>query len=211
MKIIQEVETVRQTLKAKNDFGVNPIDLTLPVIPPFIGTGKIKLIVLGQDPTIKNVKTRSKITCTLNLDKNNSLKTYINRICSTLGISIDNVYATNVFKYFYTVPPANTMEVLEKHLKPNLNLLRNELEKYGNAPIVTLGEPVLQLLTNEYEKVREFWDYNKRTKSTDGRFACSMAKDNLLKRDFFPLPHQPSIRKEFYNANLESYLQIVTI
>jgi uracil-DNA glycosylase len=103
------------------------------------------------------------------------------------------------------------MEVLEKHLKPNLNLLRNELEKYGNAPIVTLGEPVLQLLTNEYEKVREFWDYNKKTKSTDGRFTYSEAKDNLLKRDFFPLPHQPSIRKEFYNANLESYLQIVTI
>lgn len=209
MKIINDVEKLRLQLKSESDFSVNPIDLSLPVIPPFKGNEEIKLIILGQDPTIRNVVSRKKISCTLNLDKNNSLKTYIKRICSSLGITIDNVYATNIFKYFYTFPPADTMEVLINHLKPNLDLLRRELDEFGNIPIITLGEPVLQLITNEYEKVREFWDYNKKTKTTDGRFTYSEAKDNLLKRDFFPLPHQPSIRKEFYKNNLEKYLQVV--
>ncbi len=209
MEIIHAVETLRQKLKTNNDFEINPIDLSLPVILPFIGKDKTKLIILGQDPTVKNEKSRGKITCTLNLDKNNSLKTYVNRICAGLGITIDNVYATNVFKYFYTAPPANTMEVLMKHLKPNLDLLQRELDEFGNIPIITLGEPVLQLITNEYEKVREFWDYNRKTKTTDSRFTYSEAKDNKLNRDFFPFPHQPSVRKEFYKNTLTDYLQFL--
>lgn len=209
MKLIQAVETLRQKLKAEKDFDYNPIDLSYPVIPPFRGNGEIKLIILGQDPTIRNVASRKKITCTLNLDKNNSLKTYVNRICGELGITIDNVYATNLFKYFYTERPAKTIEVLIKHLQPNLDLLQRELSEFKNIPVITLGEPVLQLITNEYEKVREFWDYNKKTKTTGGRFTYSEAKDNQLNRDFFPFPHQPSIRKEFYKNTLTYYLQFM--
>jgi uracil-DNA glycosylase len=209
MKTIQAVETLRQKLKANQDFDYNPIDLSLPVIPPFRGKDEIKLIILGQDPTIKNVASRKKITCTLNLDKNNALKTYVNWICSELGITIDNVYATNLFKYFYTERPAKTLDVLINHLQPNLDLLQRELGEFRNISVITLGEPVLQLITNEYEKVREFWDYNKKTKTTDGRFTYSHAKDNQLNRDFFPFPHQPSIKKEFYKSTLTSYLQFM--
>ncbi len=209
MEITPEVKKIRQALKESQDFDGNPIDLTLPVVPPFRGNGEIKLIILGQDPTIRNVAPRIKITCTLNLDKTNSLKTYVNRICTELGITIDNVYATNLFKYFYTVPPSETMEVLINHLQPNLDLLQRELDKFKNIPVITLGEPVLQLITNEFEKVREFWDYNVKTKTTDGRFTYSHAKDNQIKRDFFPFPHQPSIRKEFYKNTLTDYLQFM--
>jgi hypothetical protein len=209
MKIINEVEKIRQALKEDQDYDVNPIDLTLPVVSPFRGNGEIKLIILGQDPTIKNVASRKKITCTLNLDKNNTLKTYVNKICSELGIATDNVYATNLFKYFYGIPPAGAMEVLINHLQPNLDLLQRELSEFKNIPVITLGEPVLQLITNEFEKVREFWDYNKKTKTTNGRFTYSQAKDNQLNRDFFPFPHQPSIRKEFYKNTLTDYLQFM--
>jgi len=209
MEITQEAKKIRQALKESQDFDGNPIDLILPVVLPFRGNGEIKLIILGQDPTIKNVTSRKKITCTLNLDKNNALKTYVNRICSELDITIDNVYATNLFKYFYTERPAKTIDVLINHLQPNLDLLQRELSEFKNIPVITLGEPVLQLITNEYEKVREFWDYNQKTKTTDGRFTNSHAKDNQLNRDFFPFPHQPSIRKEFYKNTLTSYLQFV--
>ena len=34
-------------------------------------------------------------------------------------------------------------------------------------------------------------------------------EDDKLERDFYPLPHQPSIRKEFYNSNLELYLDFI--
>lgn len=209
METNQEVETLRQELKLLRDFKINPIDLSYPIIPPFRGCGEIKLIILGQDPTIKNVVSRKKITCTLNLDKKNALKTYVNRICAELGITIDNVYATNLFKYFYTERPAKTIEVLMCHLQPNLDLLQRELAEFKNIPVITLGEPVLQLITNEYEKIREFWDYNKKTKTTDGRFTYSEAKDNLPNRNFFPFPYQPSIRKEFYKNTLTDYLQFM--
>lgn len=207
MNIINAAEKIRKALKENQDSDVNPIDLSLPVVPPFRGNGEIKLIIIGQDPTIKNVASRKKITFTLNLDKKNALKIYVNRICSELGITIDNVYATNLFKYFYTERPAKTLDVLINHLQPNLDLLQRELDEFKNIPAITLGEPVLQLITNEFEKVREFWDYNKKTKTTDGRFTYSQAKDNQLNRDFFPFPHQPSIRKEFYKNTLTDYLQ----
>lgn len=209
MELFQEVQKLRQNLKASDDFENNPIDLSLPVIPPFIGSGEIKLIILGQDPTVKNVNSRKKITCTLNLDKKNSLKVYIIRICVTLGIAIENVYATNLFKYFYTERPSLTIEILEKHLDPNINLLRKELAIYENIPIITLGEPVLRLLTNSKNKVNRYWDYDSKAKKTNGKFTYSLATQSKLNRDFYPLPHQPSIRYALYNDNLEKYLQIV--
>ena len=208
-KINLDVDAVRRKLKSDNDFSSNPIDLILPVIKPFIGKGQIKLVILGQDPTIKNKTTRMNITCTLNLDKNNSLRRYIEDICTGLGITLDNVYATNLFKYFYTIPPAETMEVLKIHLHPNLELLQQELAEFENAAIIALGEPVLQLLTDEKTKVRAFWDYNVKTGLTNGNFTFSMAKENKLKKDFFPFPHQPSLRKKFYEKTLPVYINFM--
>ena len=211
MEMHQEVEALRQSLKSNNDFIINPIDLSLPVIPPFRGGGEIKLIILGQDPTIKKVASRAKITCTLNLDKNNALKTYVIRICEGLGISIENVFATNLFKYFYTERPAGTIEVLKAHLEPNLVLLKQELEEFKSLPIITLGEPVLQLLTHNNNKVHKYWDYNPKAKECSGNFTFSSAEQNKLNRDFYPLPHQPSIRYNLYNSNLLNYLSLMKI
>lgn len=206
MKLQQAVETIRINLKSQNDFSSNPIDLSRPVILPFQGREIIKLIILGQDPTVKNVASRKNITCTLNLDKQNSLRRYIEGICTGLGLTLDNVYATNLFKYFYSIPPAETMQVLKMHLKPNLELLKEELVEFEIIPIITLGEPVLRLLTDEKAKVRAYWDYNAKTGKSDGKFCFSSAKENKLKRDFYPFPHQPSIRKEFYRNTLVDYL-----
>ena len=203
-------EAIRQDLKAGKDISINPIDLSLPVISPFIGTDVIKLIFIGQDPTIENVTSRKHITCTLNLDKKNTLRTYVNNICDSLGITIENVYATNLFKYFYTIPPAKTIDVLIAHLEPNLELLKKELAIYRNIPIITLGEPVLQLLVNSKSKVKDYWNYNYKTKKSDNNFTRSLAMENKLCKDFFPFPHQPSISKEFYKETIISYLQYMS-
>lgn len=211
MEIINEAAKIRQVLKEKQDYVVNPIDLSLNVVPPFRGYNDIKLIILGQDPTTKNVDSRKTISCTLNLDKQNVLKRYIEGICIELGITIDNLYATNLFKYFYTTRPAKTVDVLINHLQPNLDLLKYELSEFKDIPVLTLGQPVLQLITNKYAKVREFWDYNNKTKITDGHFTYSLAKNNQLNRDLFPFPHQPSLRKQFYKNTLKRYLNTVKL
>jgi len=204
---VYQAELLRSNLENHNS---NPIDLELNVIPPFKGASEIKLIIIGQDPTIRNVKSRKNITCTLNLDKNNSLKTYIGSICEKLGITVENVYATNLFKYFYTYPPADTPEVLQAHLEPNLRLLMQELNEYKSLPVITLGQPLLQLLCGDNALVKDFWDYEKKTRKTNSNFRFSNASENKLNRDFYPFPHQPSIRKEFYKNTLNSYTQFMS-
>ena len=206
MNILVKADEIRTILKEQNDFSINRIDNNLPIIKPFIGSGSIKLIIIGQDPTIKNEKTRKNIEYTLNLDKGNALRTYIGRICTGLGITIDNVYATNLFKYFYTTPPAQTIDVLYAHLQPNLELLKEEISVFKNTSIITLGEPVLQLLTTPNAKVREFWDYDRKTGVSNDYFKYSKANENKLGKDFYPFPHQPSIRKKFYEVTIDKYI-----
>lgn len=203
---VYQTELLRSNLE---NYNTNPIDFELNVIPPFKGNGKIKLIIIGQDPTIRNVKSRKNITCTLNLDKNNSLKTYINSICEKLGITFENVYATNLFKHFYTNPPADTPEVLQAHLEPSLDLLKQELDEYKNLPVITLGQPLLQLLCGNNALVKNFWDYDKKTGKTNSSFSYSIGSENKLNRDLYPFPHQQSIRKEFYKNTLNSYTQFM--
>jgi len=182
-------------------------DRLLPVLPYRI-SNKVSLIFIGQDPTVKNSNSRHSIEYALNLDKNGSLKTYIMKICVGLDISFENIYATNIFKYFYTKPPAQTIHVLKAHLEPSLELLKEELAVYLNAVIITLGEPVLQLLAGDDVYVRNFWGYQKKNK-TDGVFKRCEAKDNKLGRSFYPFPHQPSLGKEFYANTLDDYIKFV--
>lgn len=193
-----------------NDNPENPISKDSGFVPPFNKDGKdVKLIIIGQDPTIKNVERRKGITTTLNLDISGALRRYVEEICNGLNISLSNVYATNVFKYFYTIPPAQTFEVLEKHLSPNLVLLEKELSNYPNCPIVSLGEPVLKLLVNKNVKVRDYWGYDAKTHKSTQSFKCVLPEENKLNRIIFPFCHQPSIRKDFYKDNLNQYVRFV--
>ena len=194
---------IRDNLKKNADFEENQIDdFLLPVLPYRISRG-ISLIIIGQDPTVQNEIAREDIEYTLNLDKAGALKTYIRQICEGLNISFENIYATNVFKYFYTIPPAQTMHILQAHLELNLALLKEEITTFPNAKIITLGEPVLQLLAGEEQKVRNFWGYN------GNPFSYCSAINNSLGRNFYPFPHQPSIRKVFYREHLRDYIEFV--
>jgi uracil-DNA glycosylase len=207
--VIKEATQIRDYLKQNCDFPENQIDTNYKAIPPYVGESEIKLLIIGQDPTIRNKKQRANINCTLNLDKGKgSLLKYIEDICQELDIpSIDNVYATNIYKYFYSSPPADTQNVLSNHLNLNLELLKKEISCYANALVITLGEPVLQLLTDRSHKVRNYWSYNKGVCKYD--FKKSLFNTNKIKRNFYPLPHQPSLRKDFYKSHLIDYLNFI--
>ncbi|MDR0982102.1 MAG: hypothetical protein LBM07_02510 [Culturomica sp.] len=212
-EIVEKAKNIRDELVVSSHFcKYNEIDKNLGVIPPFIGKEEIKLIIIGQDPTVKNEVSREKIKTTLNLDKGGALKNYIEAICKKLGFSLNNVYATNIFKYFYSQPPAKTMCVLYEHLFKNLELLKEEIANSPNAIIVTLGEPVLQLLTTESKEVKKYWGYSKNGKETKcDKTAFKQCTNNKLGRTFYVLPHQPSISREFYKNNLDAYLGYIKI
>ena len=196
--IIKEVINIRLKLPTK---AANPINFELAPVKPFIGGSDIRLIIIGQDPTIKNERQRWNIKYTLNLDKKGALKRYIDNICSALDLSIKNIYATNVYKYFYSTPPSRTPEVLAEHKKPNIELLKRELECFNDCPIITLGEPVLRLIINDNEKVSNYWNYRGKG------YKHILPADNILGRSVFPFPHQPSMYKELYKTNFIHYTQ----
>lgn len=189
-------------------------------VPPYIGKDEIKLVVIGQDPTVRNPESRKNVTCTLNLNKQNSaLYRYIKRLCDGLGITMENVYATNLFKYFYSTPPANTPEVLKLHFQPNLELLKEELSSIClpiDCLVMTLGEPVLKLLLNQdvpsnEKKVRFYWGYDSKTEESNRNFRFVEESKNALTYRLYPFCHQPSMRKEFYKGMLEHYIEYVRV
>lgn len=131
---------------------------------------------------------------------------------------MENVYVTNLFKYFYTVPPASNLRILKNHLPKNLELLNKEISDLNisiDCPIVTLGEPVLRLLleekrvTGKEKKVRYYWDYNSTTKSSDRHFRFVDESKSALSHKFYPFCHQPSMRKPFYKDWLKEYISFV--
>ena len=202
---------IRDMLKRSTDFSQNPIDDDLLPVLPYRTSNKIKLIILGQDPTVKTKSSRENIEYTLNLDRNGALKIYINNICNNLEVAPENIYATNIFKYFYTDPPQGTQEVLEAHLPLNLELLKEELSAYPKAKIFTLGLPVLQLLAGPDAQVNEFWDYKKKTGESGKKFKVCKATDNKLERKLFPFPHQPSSGRKLYSKYFSEYCKFVAI
>jgi len=173
------------------------------------------MIVLGQDPTVKNAEDRQFIKTVLNLDKHGSLKAYLAGVCNGLGISIEeNVYATNLYKNFFIQPPTQIaqIDIFQEFLGVWLPLLKEELAQFGDVPVLALGEPILGVLVNQdvASHVRQYWGYTPQWKS--GHLLplqCVKPQDNRLGRLMFPFPHQPSLRKQFYKATIGAYTSFV--
>ncbi len=188
------------------------VDFRLPIPQIYHGTDKIKLIILGQDPTVKNKKSRETITTVLNLDKPGSLYNYLSRICDGLGLSLkENAYAINYLKNFFIAPPTQIKEIdIFKEFAPYwLPLLREELAQFPQAPIITLGQPLLSAIVREGVSplVRDYWGYTSNWKSGErGTRRYLKPSKNILSRIIFPFPHQPSIGKQFYSERFKDYV-----
>jgi hypothetical protein len=191
------------------------IDTSVPIPSNFRGPGEIKIILIGQDPTVQRAESRKGIKTVLNLDKNGSIKNFVVRICDTLGIKLDeNVFATNFAKNFFVSPPTSIKEVdvLRESKKYWLPLLQSEIKEFPKAKIICLGEPILNVLVkdNFNKYVRFYWDYTQDWQArSEFNFKRIEEYQNNLDRVIYPLPHQPSLRKKFYKEKLEDYLKFV--
>lgn len=191
------------------------VDTSLGIPQPFHGSGEIRLIVLGQDPTAKDVSSRAGIKTVLNLDRRGGLRIYLTRICSDLDLDLDeNVYATSLFKNFFVRQPKQIEEidVFQEFSPIWLPLLQDELARFPQVPVITLGQPLLATLVREgaSPQVRDYWGYTPRWKSGEaGPFQYLKPGENHLDRTIFPFPHQTSIRKPFYKEHLRDYTAFV--
>ncbi|KUG24878.1 hypothetical protein ASZ90_005314 [hydrocarbon metagenome] len=191
------------------------IDISVPIPNNFRGSGEIKLILIGQDPTVKIAESRKNINTVLNLDKNGSIKKYVVRICDAIGIKLEeNVFATNFAKNFFVSPPASMKEidVLKESKKYWLPLLQSEIKEFPKAKIISLGEPILNVLVkdNFNKYVRFYWNYTKDWEArNDFSFGRIEEYQNEIDRVIYPLPHRPALRIRFYKEKLEDYLKFV--
>jgi hypothetical protein len=179
------------------------------------GTGEIKLIILGQDPTVKNARERAKITKVLNLNWSGALRIYLSKICTGLGIDLDkNVYATNYFKNFFIAPPTQIHEIdIFKEFSPTwLPLFLEEIAQFPRVPVLSLGEPLLGTIVKgeAVPCVRHYWGYTSNWRLGEiGMLHYLQPEENVLCRIIFPFPHQPSINKLFYRTHFERYAAFV--
>ncbi len=213
LQIERKLRTTKNLL-SKDTVLQNDIDFSYDFILPFSKADKIseiKLIFIGQDPTVRNIKSRENIKVTLNLDKGNSLKTYLKKVCDILQIDIEKeVYATNLYKCFFKKPPADDQAILTRQFKIWMDLLTNELAVFKNSFVITLGEPLIkQLVHTNSKKVKDYWDYIGQTKS-GGNYKFNEPCENYLQRRIYPIAHQPTWnRNEFYKTYLKDYLEFL--
>jgi hypothetical protein len=189
-------------------------DTTLSIPQIYRGNSDIKLIILGQDPTVKNINSRRTITTVLNLNRPGSLRKYISQICDGLGITPENIYATNYLKNFFITPPTQIKEInIFKEFGPYwLPLLKEEIAQYPNVPVISLGQPLLKAIVknNVSPLVHDYWGYLPKWRfGVQKPFRNLETYDNVLDRTVYPFPHQPSIRKKFYADRLIDYCSYV--
>ena len=191
------------------------VDASLELPQPYRGKGRIKLIVLGQDPTVKDVQARRNIHTVLNLDKKRSVTAYLSAVCAGLGIRLaENVYATNFYKNFFIAPPTQIrdIDVFKEYSPAWLPVLLEELAEFPDLPVIALGEPILPslVLGSELPRVKHFWGYVPEWKTQKILpFGHLEPAENKLGRAIFPFPQQPTLRKEFYTAIMDKYIAYV--
>jgi len=188
-------------------------DTIHPIPRIYYGGGKIKLIVIGQDPTIINKASRKGITTVLNLDKPGKMQRFIFSVCEKLGIDpVKELYATNLYKNFFDEPPHYSAEVMKKFFDLWFPILKEEVSLFPNVPIITKGDHVLETILDEKKDrcVRNYWGFAEDWRIGIGLpYKYVLPNENSLGRLIFPFPRQTSMLREFYLERCESYLEHV--
>jgi hypothetical protein len=142
--------------------GVRDVDVAHGLVDSL---GDIRLVIIGQDPTVQREKSRAAIATTLNLDRRGSLRTFLEALCADLNLALDlNVYATNAAKGFFKRPPTSIQEVnvLLESAPIWVPILQMELDRFPDAAILSLGEPVLTVLARDRAlAMKDFWGYQR--------------------------------------------------
>lgn len=175
-------------------------DIEFPLKPirginPFV-------MLLGQDPTI----TKGKVSSVLDLENEKGVlfKYLVKEILEKSGLSLDNVYATNLVKCRF--PNNQTPNLISKNnhktitafLLPFFNNCRkwlySEIEEIKPKIIISLGQPVHQMLVQELD-----WEIPIRMKEAFGKIYP--VKLSGSKIEYAPCIHINSMgHKHYKNA-----------
>jgi uracil-DNA glycosylase len=182
---------------------------------PYCGNGTIRLVLLGQDPTVGVEGSRDAVKTVLNLDRGGSLRTFLGAVCQELDLSLEeNVYATNVCKNFFTQPPTAVTDIdLIATCAPHwMSLLRQELAWFPQVAVLSLGKPVLSALVRPgfTQDVKPYWGYRPGWSANGfGSFRLVSAGESAIDRAFFPFIHLNTRNEPFYSTRFKDCLAFV--
>lgn len=168
-------------------------------IDPFHKTGNtLKLLLIGQDPTIFNEPERVNTVLMLNETKgrNGQLRKWLEtELFGAENFNKIEIYATNLVKCQFDQPPTSRPEGALKFLKPRFELckmyLKNELKSFKPDFVLTLGESAHILFSKEIEVV--FGDLKETMKEDfTGKFV--KAKINDIEFNYSPCLHIKTFR-----------------
>jgi uracil-DNA glycosylase len=196
------------------------VDTRWPLPRPFLGSGDIRLIIVGQDPTIAQEKNRRHMHTVLNLDKKRGMWTYLEQLCLRLELSLaENVYATNACKNFFVLQPKSIkdkydIDVLAASAPVWLPVLKEELAAFPKAMVVSLGEPVLAMLVRKSfsRELKYYWGYDSQWKlGNKNNMQVVTADQSMIERPFHPFAHHQTWinRQGFYHLKFNEYLAYV--
>jgi uracil-DNA glycosylase len=202
-------ETVRDRLRQHPRLALY-VDAALEPPIPFGPPSGARLVILGQDPTVKREASRRGVRVVLNLDRPGSLRTYLAEVCSRLDVDIDReVYALNLSNNFFTAPPASLEPwVLKEAAEVWAPLVQEQLADHPAALVIVLGEPLLAVIAmaGTPSRLRTYWGYAKSdVPGVPASFAALAEDQNLLRRPVYPFPHAPSRGRYFYRSTLPAY------
>ena len=191
------------------------VDATLKPPQPFGLEAGARLVIIGQDPTVKRAASRGRIRVVLNLDQKGALRSYLNDICGLLGLDLDReVAAINAANNFFIQPPTQLPNrVLRVACQVWAPVVRRQLNAHPEACVLSLGQPVVEALAQAGAsgRVRDYWGFVNSSRAGDpGCFGALLAVRNLLATDIYPFPHQPSRHKPFYARTFPSYARFVS-
>ena len=123
----------------------------------------------------------------------------------------ENIYATNLLKNFFTIPPDSMREkdpqFFQKAADYWIPLLKEEIKEFEKVPILPLGEPVLNCLVEspDWVLIRNYWGYEGPAQYGQN-FGYIKQTENILSRIIFPFPHIPALTHKFYRQQMNGYL-----
>jgi uracil-DNA glycosylase len=123
-------------------------DLSLHVAPYFKEGDNLRLMVIGQDPTIFRRPERVKYVLMLD-QENGQLSRWLRRILGEDNFDSLTLYATNLVKCSFRKPPSTAQQGGLKFLRPYFRNCREylveEISEFQPSLVLTLGETAHKL------------------------------------------------------------------
>ena len=180
---------------------INGTKILLNVEPYFQKGNNFKLMLIGQDPTIRRKKSRVKNVLMLD-EPNGRIATWLKSIFGKNKLNAITLYATNCVKCTLEIQPSssdNSFKFLNKYFRECKNYLLSEIANYKPSCVITLGESAHRMFRNILDDPNVVPE--KINQAFIGKFY--KVKINNFNFDYSPCLHMQTYRvAETYGKNI---------